>query len=160
MNWLSDHASEIIAVCALVFTIWQTRVQRLHNRISVKPHLFMFTQKDKFKNSARIQVLFTNNGLGPAFINKFQVFLNGQESEPKIAVDAVLGILTNNSAHTILGEDCAMAQNEVKIILSVAFTTDSWQEIELIEKKINQLDLLVHYSSAYGQKYVLDTRSN
>jgi hypothetical protein len=160
MNWLSHHAAETIALSALFFTAWQAYTQRQHSKISVKPHLFTFTTRDKSNNGARLQVLLTNNGLGPAFINKYQIFLKGQECEAEAALKSVLGNLSSNSSHTTLGNDYAMPQNEVKVLLSVTFPAQSWEDIEVIEKKINQLDLLVNYSSAYGKKYVLDTRKD
>ncbi len=144
----------------MLFTAWQAFTQRNHNRISVKPHLFTFTTRDKHNDTARLQVLLTNNGLGPAFINKFQIFLKGQECEAEAAIKATLGALANNSSHTTLGNDYAMPHNEEKVLLSVTFPAKNWEEIESIEEKLNKLDILIHYSSAYGDRFTLDSRKN
>lgn len=160
MGFLSKHSSEIIALCALFFAAWQAFTQRSHNKISVKPHLFTFTKRDKHNETARLQVLLTNNGLGPAFINKFQIFVKGQECEAESAIKATLGALAANSSHTILGDDYAMPHNEEKVLLSVTFPSKSWEEIEAVEERLNRLDLLIHYSSAYGDKFILDSRRN
>jgi hypothetical protein len=160
MNWLSMYVAETIALCALTLTTWHAHTQRQHNKISLKPHLFTFNTRDKTNNVARLEALLTNNGLGPAFIKKYQVFLNGQPYEAEAAVKLVLGDLSKNASHTILGDDYAMRQNEVKTLLSVSFHAHSWDEIEAVENRLDKLDLLINYSSAYGEKCVLDTRKD
>ena len=151
-------ASLVIALCALGFTAWQTSAQRVHNRISVRPHLFSFTTRDKKNNMARLQVLLINNGLGPALINKFQIYYKGQECEPNAAIDAALGDLVNNSSRTILGDDYAMPEKETKVLLSVTFPATSDEEIDKVEKKIDDLNLVINYSSAYEEMEPYDSR--
>jgi len=160
MEILVSISSLIIALCALVFTIWQTYIQRAHNRLSVKPHLFTFTTKDRNNNLARLQVLLKNNGLGPAFINKFQIYYKGQECEPDAAINAALGEWAKNSIRTILGEEYAMSEKESEVLLSVTFPAESDEVVESIEKKINQLDLIIEYSSAYEKMETYDSRKN
>ena len=156
---VSNYTAEIIALCALVFTIWQAFTQRKYNRISVKPHLSQINNRDKNNNDARLQVMVTNNGLGPAFINKFQIYFNGVEcDDAEKAVKNAIGNITESYSFSTLGDESAMAQNETKSILSVAFQAQSWREIEEVEKKLSQLDMVINYSSAYGNKYVLDSR--
>jgi len=160
MAYIGGYAAETIALCALGFTVWQAYVQRQHNKISLRPHLFTFTNKDKIKNSARLQVLLTNNGLGPAFINKFEVFYDGKSCEPEEAISKAIGKLECNTSHTTLGDDYVMPQNEVKLLLSVTFEAVSWEQIDSVEKQLDRIDLLVRYSSAHDEKYVLDSREN
>lgn len=152
-------ASLIVAFCALGFTAWQIRVQRAHNRISVRPHLFSFRTRDKKNNMACIKVLLINNGLGPAYINKFQTYYKGQECEPDAAVSAALGELSKNSSRTILGEDYAMPANETKVLLEVMFSTALDEEIDRVERKIDTLDLVIEYSSAYEKMDSFDSRN-
>lgn len=158
MEILVSISSLIIALCALVFTIWQTYIQRAHNRLSVKPHLFTFTTKDRHNNLARLQILLKNNGLGPAFINKFQVYYKGQECEPDVAINAVLGEWAKNSSRTVLGEAYAMPEKETEVLLSVTFPAESDEVVDEIEKKIDQLDLVIEYSSAYEKMEAYDSR--
>lgn len=134
-------SSLVIALCALGFTAWQTSVQRAHNRISVKPHLFSFTTRDKHDNMARLQVLLINNGLGPAFINKFQIYYKGQACESDAAISDALGDLSKNSSRTILGNDYAMPAKEAKVLLAVSFPAENDEEIDRVEAKIDALDL-------------------
>lgn len=156
---VSNYTAEIIAFCALFFTIWQAFTQRKHNKISVKPHLSQINNRDKHNNDARLQVMVANNGLGPAFINKFQIYFNGVEcGEAEKAVKNAIGNITDNYSFSTLGDDSAMAQNETKSILSVALQAQSWKDIEELEKKLSQLEMVIQYSSAYGEKFTLDSR--
>lgn len=160
MEFLAEQSAEIIALCALFFTAWQAFIQRNHNKISVKPYLCIFTTRDTHNEMGRLQVLLINNGLGPAFINKFQIFIKGQECEAETAIEATLGRLAVNSSHTILDDGYAISHNETKVLLSVTFKTKNWEDIDATEEKLNKLDLLIRYSSAYGKQYALDTRQN
>ena len=150
--------SLVVALSALGFTAWQTSTQRAHNRISVRPHLFSFTARDKNNNMARLEILLVNNGLGPAYINKFKIYYKGKECDPNVAIDTALGDLVKNSSRTILGDDYIMAEKEEKVLLSVTFPADSGDEIDKIEKKIDDINLVVNYSSAYETMKPYDSR--
>lgn len=159
MEIFASIASLVVAICALGYTAWQTSVQRAHNRISVKPHLFSFTAREKHNDIARIEVLLINNGLGPAYINNFQIYYKGQPYEPDAAISAALGELSKNSTWTVLGDDYAMPANETKVLLAVTFPAASDEEIDRVEKKIDTLDLVIEYSSAYEKMNTYDSRN-
>ncbi|MCF9094347.1 hypothetical protein, partial [Vibrio parahaemolyticus] len=72
MEILSQYASEIIALCALFLTVYQASSQRRQNRISLKPHLDLFTERHFNNGVGRIEIYLINNGLGPAFIETFE----------------------------------------------------------------------------------------
>ncbi|MBO1926630.1 hypothetical protein J3998_03490 [Thiomicrorhabdus sp. 6S2-11] len=158
MEMAVSVASLIVALCALGFTAWQTNTQRKHNRISVKPHLFSLSTSDRNKNIARLQILLINNGLGPAFINEFKVFYKGIESEPHTAVKSALGNLAKNSSLTILGDDYAMPEKDKEVLLSVTFPAKSEDEVTIVANRLDELDLLINYSSAYEKMEPYDSR--
>lgn len=160
MEFIKNHATEIIAISAVIFTAWQAFIQRRHNRVSVIPHLFTFTHRDKNQTAARLLLQLQNNGLGPAFIKKFQIFYNGQPCEPDAAISYALGELTKNSQRTALGTDYAMPSKERKTILAVTFPAKTEEDIEKVAEKLDKLDLLVEYQSAYGEKFKLDSRES
>ncbi|MEW5681971.1 MAG: hypothetical protein AB1780_06300 [Pseudomonadota bacterium] len=151
-------SSLIVALSALFFTIWQFSVQRKHNRISVKPHLIKFSRRSKSNNVAKLEILLINNGLGPAYINKFQVFYKGEEIEPNNAVKNALGPLIENMSITILGDDYAIAEKETVKLLSVTFPCNTELDIDIVAKNLDEMDLLIEYSSAYEKMPNLDTR--
>lgn len=159
-EWIGKHAAEIIALCAMVFTAYQIIVQRKHNILSVKPHVATFTHTNRNNNSAHLQVDIMNNGLGPAFINKFQVYLSRQACEVNAAVNSLLKGLNANTSITKFGDDYAMPAGETRKLLSVTFPCSSDEEMDKIAEKLDRLDLELHYSSAYGEKFIYDSRKN
>jgi hypothetical protein len=66
LDFVGDHAEALIALSALGLAIWQGMVQRLHNRLSVKPHLVF--HRNVQNDSPQIAILLTNSGIGPAVI--------------------------------------------------------------------------------------------
>lgn len=78
MSWeaIARFSSAIIAFCALGPTIWQARVMRHHNKLSVTPHLTTWSHSDK--TSSRYVVELLNNGIGPALMSSFQIQVDGQ----------------------------------------------------------------------------------
>ena len=157
---LISVGSLFVAVCALVFTAWQLSVQRRHNKISVRPHLFVFTQRSQNNDVYTLQILLINNGLGPAFIDSFQLFHRGREVQPKVVLSEVLGDMMKNSSHTTLGNDYAMPPNEKKVLLSVTFQASSENKVQSLEEKINEIDLVICYSSVYEAMEPYDSREN
>ncbi|MFL1404376.1 hypothetical protein ACJO2E_03395 [Marinobacter sp. M1N3S26] len=108
---------------------------------------------------ARLQVLLINNGLGPAYVNQFQIYHKGKQCEPEAALSAALGELSKNSTRTILGNDYAMPANEKKVLLAITFPATSDEEIASVEEKIDTLDLVIDYSSAYEKMAPFDSRN-
>ena len=51
--FLKSHASEITAICALLFTAYQAWLIRKHNKLSAKPNIitYSYRHKDKLKTS-------------------------------------------------------------------------------------------------------------
>ncbi|ENB2052001.1 hypothetical protein D2H34_003431 [Vibrio fluvialis] len=155
MEILREFSSEIIASCALVFTAWQFSIQRKHNRVSVTPHLFSFRDRERNVDSATITVSLINNGLGPAFIHKFEVYLDGEVSDPDAAVKAVFGEPDGQFKYTILGDDFALAPGQKVVLITVHFPTETGAEIQEMEQGLERLKVVITYKSAYGTKYIL-----
>jgi hypothetical protein len=55
-----------------------------------------------------------NNGLGPAFIDKFQAYLSGKPCDAMDAVESLLKGFPVNTSVTTLGDDYAMPSGEAK----------------------------------------------
>ncbi len=72
-KFTGEHAATIIAILALLFTIYQGYLTRRHNRLSVKPFL-NFTNKYDANNIIQYCIL-KNSGLGPAIITNIKVYI-------------------------------------------------------------------------------------
>ena len=75
-NWLSANASNVIALSALAATFWQAYISRKHNKLSVKPYLTTWTTTS---SDGYVIVKIINNGVGPAHIKSFSIFVDGQK---------------------------------------------------------------------------------
>ncbi len=64
----------IISIIALFYSIKQTKLNQLHNRLSVKPILDYSVLISTSYN--RFSVIIENNGLGPAVISNFRLFID------------------------------------------------------------------------------------
>jgi hypothetical protein len=151
-------SSFFVALCAFFLTVWQFSVQRRHNRISVKPHLIKTSRTTKRDNLACLEIILINNGLGPAYIDNFQILYKGKICDPDKTLKTVLGSLMRNSSITILGDDYAVSEKQVIVLLSIIFSFQAENEIEAVTKKLNDFDVLIDYSSAYEKLASLDSR--
>lgn len=154
------HVGELIAVCALGLTVYQAYLARSHNKLSVRPHLTQFTHRDKRPSQGVLVYRILNNGVGPAFIKSFEIFLDGQlVTDPDQALATVLPARQYNHSVTRLGNDYAMAAGEAKDILILALPLGEGDTLKQIEEKLNRFDLVIEYESAYKEPGRLDTRT-
>lgn len=102
--------------------------------------------------------MIVNNGLGPAFIDNFQVFYKREICEPDTALKTVFGDLIRNSSITVLGNGYAVPEKGTVVLFSINFLFRSESEIELVCSKIDDFDILIEYSSAYEKMLPLDSR--
>lgn len=158
IEFVSKYPSEIIATCAVFLTIYQATLQRHHNRLSVKPHITTFTHKDRTNNVARICGQVMNNGLGPAFIEKFEVFLDGAKIEPEEAYEALFSGLKGHTSYTNLGVNYAMPAGEARDLLVYTFPCMSDTELQNMFNYLDRLDLKIVYKCGYGKRKTYDSR--
>ncbi len=79
MTTSSDYialASAAIAVCALGVSLWQGYLTRLHNVLSVRPHVEVLFRGVYDEDQVKITLI--NNGLGPALITSLLAHHDGR----------------------------------------------------------------------------------
>lgn len=157
MEFLSKHAAEIIALCALLFTAWNVKIQRKHNILSIAPHLAKFVTSDQNGEVGVAKLELMNNGLGPAFITKFQIYINKKPFEYDAALNYVTKGMNCKWQRTRLGKGYAMKQGEVKDLFSVVFPCNNNEELAATKEKFNVLDVAIEYECAYGKRKKFDT---
>jgi len=157
---LGENATEVIALCALVLTSYQAYLSRVHNRLSLKPHLTRFVHRSRKAGQGFLAFELLNNGVGPAFIKSFEVMLDGKPiSDTEKALKEVLADKDLNSTVATLGPDYAMLAGEKKNILILSFELETDDDLTKIEEKLGRFDLKIEYQSVYGEKATLDTRT-
>lgn len=112
---LSHYGVVIIAVSALIVSIWQGRIMQKHNKLSVKPYLDYFL----FQGDTTLTVKFYNEGFGPAIIKKIRFTYDGKDytslAEVLLASDEKKNIL--QSVH--YSQNTIVAPNTEKLIVKL-----------------------------------------
>lgn len=76
---IAAWASIIIACCALGLTIWQARITRKHNRLSVTPLLNVTKSRSMDDDEPYFALKLRNQGTGPAVIKSYSLLYKGKE---------------------------------------------------------------------------------
>ena len=164
LNWelITGVSSAAIALCALFFTIWQSKQAQKHNRLSFKPHLTSWSHKNSKKGFYAVELI--NNGLGPALIESFTIkvddkIIAGKGTEP---IEKALKILLPNcqyqSHHAYMANGYSMAAKEKCTIVEILFTEQPTFTPEALEHTLNRADLDVKYKSFYGEVFTYSSK--
>lgn len=84
---ITDIASVLIAFWALLFAIWQGAKQRKHDKLSVKPHIDIFEERNHNGENVSFALELQNNGLGPAIFKSHKVFKREDENDEYVEVE-------------------------------------------------------------------------
>ncbi len=163
MNWemITGVASLVIALCALVFSIWQGFQVRKHNKMAFRPHLSSWSHSQHDKDVYIVELL--NNGLGPAVIKNFTIKVDGKKISGEgtelmeKAIKALFPDMEFNYQYGHLGEKYAMGAKEKRTLLSIQFLDDELPPSDDIKRTLSRADLEVEYESFYGEKFFLST---
>lgn len=167
-EWLGAHSALITAVCALGLTTYQATTTRRHNRVSVRPHLTTFSERHLVDGVLNYSVTLSNNGLGPAFVEKYELLVDG---EPVTADDPaeLLKVVADKLAVTlyptanylaILRKDYVMGKDEERKIADVKFLIDLSTDVDALAKNLRRTQVRLAYRSAYGEKFTYDSRTH
>ncbi len=150
--------STFIALCALGLAVWQGRVGIRYNKLSTRP--FLTTIYNEWHKNGEFELLVHNNGMGPARIMSFAVFLDnvdvsGDRYKPvKQAIETLLEGYSYSIEHGFLGKNHLMKVGDSMRIFKVNFEKD-WPSREEMNTIINRLQLKITYESLYEQKYTM-----
>ncbi len=152
LNWQG-----IIALLALGFSIWQGWQIRIHNKLSVRPHLTTWINTDAEKGYYTIELI--NNGIGPALVEEFLLkvdgkIISGQGSEP---IEKVLKIILPNlkytSLHGYVSRGYSMTAKEKIIIVAIQFLKQHFPPLEFMNDAFNRASLDIYYKSFYKEPF-------
>ena len=79
LNWLESNYEVIVALAAMVISVWSLHLQREHNKLSAKPHLdfeYLSGGVDK-----RLELSIANVGFGPALDIVLNLYDQGEYVE-------------------------------------------------------------------------------
>ena len=128
----------IIAVSALVVSIWQVNLTRAHNRLTVRPYLDI---DFKFESAAILTI--KNKGEGAAVVDSFHLEMNGQKFSDWKALFANMGDdITPPISRTFDDKDIIGASEEL-ILCSLPLN---------VPKKV-QIVIVIDYKSIYDEPF-------
>lgn len=135
---LDSYALMIIALSALVVSIWQVNQQQKHDRISVKPYLDWSQSRG---DDGYTIIELKNKGFGPAFFEKGELLVGDQSFKS-------------------WRKGLALADETIEVRQSISlgkFTLLPGETLHLISAKggTKNIDITykVHFEDAYGQKF-------
>ncbi|MFA6599322.1 MAG: hypothetical protein WCS69_16495 [Ignavibacteriaceae bacterium] len=149
----------IIALSAVVTTVWQGILTRRHNRLSVKPILRI---DRKTVVGEKVSILLTNSGVGPAIICRVKFFVDGIVVEPDM-----MG--TGNIALLKIGRD-ARKYRIFEIFPEESFAAGEQQALfESIDEignalimnetkeAFDRISIEIEYTSVYEEKFKMNS---
>jgi hypothetical protein len=160
-NLLSKNASNVIALSALGATFLQAYISRQHNKLSVKPHINL-----NFDNSscgAEFNLYIQNNGVGPALITNFQVFIDEKKVEIGDTEEAIETIARRlfpefncKLVKGVLNEKDMLAVNEKFTVFRFVFISPDYPTFSNIDDAKNRVKVNIKYESIYKEKFSLN----
>jgi len=166
-GYVIEYWQGIIAIIALLLSIYQILISKKHNRISVNPKVSTFSDSKVIDKLFIMKVDIMNNGLGPAIIESFDVFyddhLISSNDHEKLA-NFLREKFPQAISHTVssLGVNYPMKAGEERKLVEIA--VPNFKALFDLHKsytaELNRFNLVVKYKSVYGEKFKHDTHDN
>jgi len=158
-NWtiISNVSIAVIALCALIISIWQGMQMRAHNHKSYRPHLT--SQLSIKEGNSGFVVELINNGIGPAIIDSFQVFVDkhlqtGEDLQP---LENAIKLLFPNYEYELycgcVNKGYAMAQKEIRELVNIKFVGDKLPTAIEMDHAMKRANINIKYQCFYGIAY-------
>lgn len=139
---LDSLALLIIALSAVVVSIWQANLTREHNRLTVQPYVKFGSVGVPGSEDNEIQFTIHNKGAGAALIKDFQIETNGTTydswQEMFAAIDSTISVPQTST----VGSGMVLAPNEVLIMSTISRASSDYNY---------SIFLSVEFESLYGE---------
>ncbi len=142
---LSHYAIMIVAVSALVVSVWQVRISQEHNKLSVKPYLDFFSSWD----DGAWRVVMSNEGVGPAVITRVDYTYKGVTYNQLDEMLKAANLMDKRMNSTNFGKNSPFAVEKTVVFLQL-----NRQDSSL--KKPLGISVSVKYQSIYEEPFELN----
>lgn len=157
-GFASSNSIALLSLLVAVLVWWQSRKDAKLAKetavMSVKPHLSLSTNRSPPEGIYQASI--QNNGVGPALIKSFTVYIDGQEataSEHKRPLEnAVLQLNLAIKKHSTVSlvEGSGVSAGEVEKIFDIELHRENLPLTKDILVQLNRLDLKIEYTDLYG----------
>ena len=154
-NWLSQNASNVIALCALGATFWQAWFSRKHNKLSVTPYLTIDTNTSNVNNTFIIEIV--NKGAGPAIVKELKCYFDQLEKDLdsiKLTLDTTFPEQMFECSFGQVEKGYVMSVNDRCLIMKIKFLEPVLPEKIKIDELLNRVKVVIKYESIYKEKYI------
>lgn len=147
-------ASGIVALCALGASLYQAYLSRLHNRLSVKPHLALHVEQ----SPGQYKIELRNDGIGPAIITS-AVIMNRGSSVQGVGLPLIANAVANVPECSLVESEFFKPDFVLPAGKSIAIATIEHNPIisDFDDYLSGHLELTITYESAYGEKFTLES---
>ncbi|CRM89199.1 hypothetical protein [Pseudomonas sp. 22 E 5] len=153
--------SAAVATWALRFSSKQLTAHETYNKLSVKPYLDGENHIDIHKK--KLKYVVSNNGVGPAIIKEFSLYVDGsliESNDPvRTAVELLVpGIDEKDFGHQTIAIG-SYIPTEKRIPLFTISTSEYADPNDLLKKLHSSHHLIIRYESVYGEEFVFDSNN-
>lgn len=146
-------ATVVMAICALVTSLWQGYTMQQHNKLSLRPYLEFELNTDQVDaEHTGVSLFLNNNGLGPAEVTSLQIRLRDKELTNTDQIWLALGVDVNKGC---FGSGHVQRFYKVDDRQMVMRATDG--ACVLTKKQLNELldniAITLEYRSLYGETF-------
>ncbi len=146
---ISHYAVVVIAICAVVVSVWQGRIserqleiEREHNRLTVRPYLDAYYL---WEGSSKWTLNLTNEGIGPAIVKSISYFYEGKEYQKWEDVLEAANIKQLRVFSFSFSEDAPFSAEKTQPLLELTRGEG--------ERGSIGIELLVKYTSIYNEPF-------
>lgn len=142
----------VVAVCALVSSLWQGYTMQQHNKLSLRPYLELEVNIDPADaKHSRLSAYVNNNGLGPAEVTSMQIRLqdqvltNTKQIWPAMGLDIDKGCFGSGDVQRFY----KVGDKQMVIRATDACVLTKTQ----LDALLNNLSITLEYRSLYGETF-------
>ncbi|MEJ8591483.1 hypothetical protein JSO54_09575 [Riemerella anatipestifer] len=138
----------IVSIIGVFISIWTIKSTQKHNKLSVKPIIYILPQDYEDKICVNIQ----NKGTGPLIVKKIIFYDNELKKNSKSLVDLMPELEYYYWSNFSNAENFVLSPGETKILLEL--TGDLSDRVftynrDLVRKKLSKINIQIEYTGIY-----------
>jgi len=169
VSWVRENPAIIIALAALVFTIFQAMEQRTYARLSVKPILQVSRYFTEMPGRSHFGLFLRNEGAGIALIDRLNITLVGKKAKKNIVSDqrSILTVISDaiHAEHPdfpridrYISISRALASNTELPLFAVKASLLTPDSTSVLRDYVSRMVIHIEYSSLYNEPFVHDNK--
>ena len=151
INWekVTALCSMLVALCALLISIWEGYSMQQHNQLSLRPYL---ETELNTSDDGQWELFINNNGLGPAEVKDVQYFVDGKSYVTRDDFLKALGEEPTCYARGNIGRFYKVSDRQMvyNTLNKVCFKPES-----ALMAMLSRMQIVITYQSLYGESFQL-----